>query len=155
MRASNKEQVATEFFMTYGWGIIIAVIVITILALIAFGVLNHEVQETCGTKGVIVPGVSFNISSIKIGPSGGNISVTNSLDSAVDFSVMSVTVKDGMTCSPTVNFGSIAAGTTGNIVLTCIKLTPGKVLDATFSGNYTVNSQTYPVTFTLVKKIHT
>ncbi len=151
---SKKGQAAMEFLMTYGWAILIAIVAIA--ALIAFGVFSSPVQETCGVVGVIVQGVTCDLSSTSIGPDGGNISVSNNfLDSSVDFGPMTITVKGGLTCtSPTTDPAVIDAGKTGTIDVVCSGLTAGKSLDATLSGNYTLNSQTYPVTFKLVKKIH-
>ena len=148
---SKKGQAAMEFLMTYGWAILIAIVAIA--ALIAFGVFNSPVQENCGVAGEIIQGVTCDISSSGIGTTGGTIVLSNDMSGSLIFSGMSLTARNGAACnvdSPTINAGSV-----GSLTLTgCTGLTAGKSFDATINGNYTVNSQIYPVSFKFVKKVH-
>jgi hypothetical protein len=148
---SKKGQAAMEFLMTYGWAILIAIVAIA--ALIAFGVFNSPVQENCGVAGEIIQGVTCDISSSQVGANSGAIVISNDLSGSLVFSGMSLTARNGASCS--VDSPTIAAGAVGSLNLSsCSGLTPGKSFDATINGNYTVNSQIYPVSFKFVKKVH-
>lgn len=123
---NKKGQAAMEFLMTYGWAILIAIIAIA--ALIAFGVLNPPVQETCGTGGVVVQGMNCN--SVKaVGGSGTiTISVTNNLDKALyikdeadgdlKFNILSPGTPTTLSHTATGTVIKIDAGETKDLVIT-------------------------------------
>lgn len=153
---SRKGQAAMEFLMTYGWAILIAIIAIA--ALIAFGVLNPSVQETCGVGGVVFTGVGCDITSASASGTVLTITLTNNLGDLVNFTGTTTTVVKGQSgCSTVVNPTDMAAGASTTFTVTCTgtPITSGKAFDASITGGtYVLNGQTYPYSFKIVKKVH-
>ncbi|MCX6742298.1 MAG: hypothetical protein NTX24_03965 [Candidatus Pacearchaeota archaeon] len=159
MRMSKKGQAAMEFLMTYGWAILIAIIAIA--ALIAFGVLNPSVQESCGVGGTIITGVTCDMASATATGLEASIVVTNNLGDTVQFTGVptGVTVKGQTGCTVTAPAAAtdVVAGASVTFTVTCTgtAIGAGKAFDASMTGGtYTLNGQVYPYAFKFIKKVH-
>jgi len=78
MFKNNKGQSALEYLMTYGWALV--VIVIVIAALFAFGVFNTPKQCTQTGGQLLIKGFDFNADTIQLQIQNGSpntVTVTN------------------------------------------------------------------------------
>ncbi|MBN1157483.1 hypothetical protein JXA85_07715 [Candidatus Woesearchaeota archaeon] len=109
MKSKKSAQAAMEFLMTYGWAILIVIIVIG--AFVYFGVLNPRelVPRRCTLQG-------FNCADHKLSASGFELVLTNAygIDVRVDYVNFSSETADLVTCKNTASAlaGTIAMGET-------------------------------------------
>ncbi len=153
---NKKGQAAMEFLMTYGWAILIAIIAIA--ALIAFGVLNPPLQESCGTDGILVQGVSCVNVVADASADTLNISITNNLADPITFTTITFTGTTGAgTCTLTTAPTPLPSGATGYFESgsSCVTGAAGGNLKGDLSFTYsTVAGVTYPATnLKITKKI--
>jgi uncharacterized protein (UPF0333 family) len=137
----KKGQAAMEFLMTYGWAILVVLVVIGALAY--FGVLNPRalVPNRCNIVGeVTCKEVSFS-------PNTLTVAVVNNAQQSVTLTSLAVTARSGTdaeTCTfaalGTPNNGILGVGETGTITCTTVctdaATCSGKVLDGTIELTY-------------------
>ena len=122
---NKKAQAAMEFLMTYGWAILIVLVVLA--ALFFLGIFNPATPNTC------LISAPFNCQDVKVSAA----STDNMIIGVSGVSSASVVVSGGCTVS-----SALTNGQTSTLTLTCTGATAGQKVSGAITGTYILAGST-------------
>lgn len=128
---NKKAQAAMEFLMTYGWAMLIVLVVLA--ALFFLGIFNPATPNTC------LISAPFNCQDVKVSAAGTD----NMIVGVSGVSSASVVISGGCTGS-----SALANGQTSNLTLTCAGVATGQKVSGAIEGTYKLAGSTLSHTIT-------